>query len=515
MACLTPLDKALLLLRRAVTPANANTTTDSSASTLLLNANPPASTDPDAPVSSTGTQSLPTTFSSPTSLSSTAPSLSSASALSLASQPAMSSPSDLGSDPLLLQTATASTLSSSRSNFSSDSQSQSSETSSFAESSDFSSAAPSSQAFSSSEALLSFSSSGASLSASASSLTSSSQFLSSAFLLLAPSSSSFELSSTVPSSSFPSFSSVAPSTRSSSSPVSRSTLQPSSTSSSSSLSSSSLQKSQTSSFVPYTSTLSVSPDTTITTLITVPTAAQDITSSDNHQSTAQKNSKLIGGLVGSIGGTIVIGSLVLLFLFLKKRKRSSYTNQSPDFNDDTSGEDGYNDKFGFKKLLGSKNTANTLGAGAAAAEHDRNARGFQTGPFAEPVDDDFQYRGVTNSNNLDSIFRSTATNSTGPNSGQISARVGHSRYGSVANHMSTMPENRGNYDSTNEYGSAAAADSYGHSREHSDDTEGGFHPSDYEIYDEELPLPHINRNSDVFGNEVHSNNLRSRFTEEI
>lgn len=504
MAGLTPIDKALLLLRRAVPPTNA--TADPSASPLLENIQNPQTTDLSA--SSTGSSSLPTTFSSPAAPSSPAPLLSSAKALSLVSRTAMSSasPSTSALDPLLLQTSTASTVSSSElSEFSSASLALSS----FAESSSFSSATPSSLEASSSE----FS---ASLLLSLSQVLLA-QFSSSAFLLAITSSSIASSSSAAPSSSFPSFSSSLASSTLSSSSQARSTLQPSSTSSSlTSLRSSSQATLHTSSFVPFTSTLSVSPDTTITTLITVPTAAQaDTSNSDSHQTTAQKNSKLIGGLVGSIGGTIVIGSLVVLFLFLKKRKQSSYTNQSPDFNDDTSGEDGYNDKFGFRKLLGSKNTANTLGAGTAATDFERNTRGVHPGPFVEPADDDFQYRGVTNSNNLDSIFRSTATNSTGPNSGQASARVGHSRYGSVANPMSTMPENRGYYDSTNEYSSGGAADTFGHSREHSDDTEGGFHPSDYEIYDEELPLPRVHRPSDVFGTEVHSNNLRSRFTEEI
>lgn len=183
--------------------------------------------------------------------------------------------------------------------------------------------------------------------------------------------------------------------------------------------------------------------------------------------------------MGSIGGTIVIGCLVVLFLFLKKRKRQ-ITNQSPDFNggdatnrlgagddeEDTSLED-KNDhifhdspngnmqrsKLGWLTSIFSKNNngaghasdankAAITGSGAVAGmagvgamsgaggsntfkrlrnnnDDLENQTGYgaaahtnrDDGADVGADDDGFAYRGVTNANNLDSIFRSNGNTS--------------------------------------------------------------------------------------------------------
>lgn len=189
----------------------------------------------------------------------------------------------------------------------------------------------------------------------------------------------------------------------------------------------------------------MSPDTTITTLVTVPTAAS---SNSDNQSVGEKNGKVIGGVVGAVGGTIVIAACVLLFLFLKKRK-DTFVNQSPDFNDDLMSDD-LNDKagenaiggigtgaaaaggagaglFGFKRLFGKRRSGGGL-TGFSDLEHGAAAGAAGGGGAGDPdtSSDDFVYRGVTNNNNLDSVFKTLATN-TGQNS---SAR--HSRYNLIA-----------------------------------------------------------------------------------
>lgn len=182
------------------------------------------------------------------------------------------------------------------------------------------------------------------------------------------------------------------------------------------------------------STISVLPDTTITTLVTVPTAASS-TSSNNGSGVSPKNAKLIGGLVGSIGGTIVIGALVVLFLVLK-RKRSNVTNQLPDFANDSrelldKGPVEKGPSGGFRKIFGSKVSASG-GVNQLDLEKDYSA---------VALDDDFAYRGVSNSNNLDSVFRSSAATSapiSGP--GSSSASRPHSRYNSTGNALYLMKE---------------------------------------------------------------------------
>lgn len=232
---------------------------------------------------------------------------------------------------------------------------------------------------------------------------------------------------------------------------------------SSALHSITLFTSESSEYAGYYSTVSVLPDTTITSLVAVPTSADN---SGSGGGTSQRNAKFIGGLVGSIGGTILIGSLVVLFLFLKKR-RSRVTNHSPDFADDTSGDS--NEKSGFKKLFG-------IGAGGAAGaatvdsyndlEKHLESRAALSDPFlgggvgghnnaAHDTSDDFAYRGVSNSNNLDSIFHGSGT-ATGGNSNDGTGGLnlssasnrgpGHSRMNSDVNRMDTMPEDSYDYD---------------------------------------------------------------------
>lgn len=134
-------------------------------------------------------------------------------------------------------------------------------------------------------------------------------------------------------------------------------------------------------------------------------------------------------MVGSIGGTIVIGALVVIFLILK-RKRSNGPNQLPDFADD-SRELLDKGPGGFKKIFGSK--APTYG-GVHLTDLEKE--------YPVGLDDDFAYRGVSNSNNLDSVFRSSAGTSapiSGPGSSSASTKH-HSRYNSTVNPLFTMAE---------------------------------------------------------------------------
>lgn len=325
------------------------------------------------------------------------------------------------------------------------------------------------------------------------------------------SSSEFSLSSSLSSSLSLSLSSSLSSSETTSEPESSSS---SSSATSSELHSITLFTSDSSEYAGYYSTVSVLPDTTITTLVAVPTSADN---SDSGGGTSQRNAKLIGGLVGSIGGTILIGSLVVLFLFLKKR-RSRVTNHSPDFADDTSGDS--NEKSGFKKLFG-------IGAGGAAGaatvdsyndlEKHLESRAAVSDPFlgggvgghnnaAHDTSDDFAYRGVSNSNNLDSIFHGSGT-ATGGNSNDGTGGLnlssasnrgpGHSRMNSDVNRMDTMPEH--SYDYDQKYALMGAT----HVRERLSEFE-----------DEDLFFQAHNH-APLLEGENHSNNSRLRFFEEI
>lgn len=178
----------------------------------------------------------------------------------------------------------------------------------------------------------------------------------------------------------------------------------------------------------------------------------------------------------------------------------------------------------LERQINDRAGVNTAGAGVGAS-----------GPFSSSEEDGFQYRGITNSNNLDSVFRLPG-NSTGQNSGATSGNV--STKGGLTNStrfssnggLSTMhedyydssPFDQGNntgYGSTGATraagaGAGTAGAAYGHSRGDSEDSvDAGFNPSDYDIDEDDEFLP-VNRGV-IFGTENHSNNSKSRFTEEI
>lgn len=316
----------------------------------------------------------------------------------------------------------------------------------------------------------------------------------------------------------------------------------------------------------------VRPDTTITTVVAVPTSA---TIQENTQSTAERNSKLIGGLVGSIGGTILIGCVVVLFLFLKKRKRNNLTNQSPDFNDDSLdstklSQDNSNLKFGFGKfwkrldnqnnnqdkqmeyvgnpaIFGNRNlnhfdssgdlpvdpsVTGITGAGAATAavagsginnglSRGSGSKNSKSNTFDierqlnanygtihdDDSNPDFVYRGVANSNNLDSVFRSSQNTSRGSSGGGVGSSAG-------------LTPNRNSR--INSFGNPLAyPDDFNFNEEPYHNDRNSPYPNDSEDSDDEHisiyndliePNP---RASNIFGDEEVSNNSRSRFTEEI
>lgn len=228
--------------------------------------------------------------------------------------------------------------------------------------------------------------------------------------------------------------------------------------------------------------------TTITTYITVPSAApNDDSESSSGGGGSNNNAKLIGGLVGSIGGTIVIGSLVLLFLYLRRRNRNSLKNQNPDFNDG-SDDESLKKGGGFKKLFGSKGIS------------EADMKTFDHVQAPDDAEGDYAYRGVTNSN-LDSVFKSSATNS-GSNTvyygstaagstGQNSTR--HSRYNSMAYPQAfDEDEEQFNFGNVN----------------HTRDSSGDLEPDEY------LSHENLLQENPIFGDGT-SNNSRSRFTEEI
>lgn len=266
-----------------------------------------------------------------------------------------------------------------------------------------------------------------------------------------------------------------------------------------------------------------------------------------------------------------------MFLFLKKRKRSNLTNQSPDFNDGHPGnphdqdeddlldrshdDDGmkYN-KFGFAKLFGSKSGSkaasnnNLLGLGSGLTGYkgildlERQSdfgtngsggygaaigAGAVAGSASVDTNDDFVYRGVTNSNNLDSVFRSSET------SRGTSSFMGKSATGSTTNsstfggrtrlnsfaHPLASPE-QFNFNEHHEYTGLAygehGSDDYlpakdQGSSDYDNDTDSEFNPSDYD--DGGLPGAGTIIEPDrgqIFGNQDHgSNNSQSRFAEDI
>lgn len=235
---------------------------------------------------------------------------------------------------------------------------------------------------------------------------------------------------------------------------------------------------------------------------------------------SERNGKIIGGVVGAVGGAVLIGVLALL-LFLKKRNKK-VTNQLPDFADEALSSD--NEKSsGFFKLFGAKNGPVNGGGGVSTyngLENQVNVKSAAVGAGAAAAagtggDSDFEYRGVTNSNNLDSIFRSTATNtgynSSGPNSAAETPRQGHSRYNSMIIPMGVMHEGELQDPEVDVYGTREAPYPTQEDEVHSilmgSDRSSGYATDDDFLFHEN---PH-----DYLTEELHSNNSRLRFTEDL
>lgn len=240
------------------------------------------------------------------------------------------------------------------------------------------------------------------------------------------------------------------------------------------------------------------PDKTLTTLVAVPTTAHESSSSGSNDG---RNAKLIGGLVGSIGGTLFIGAMVVLFLFLRRR-RSRVTNHSPDFVDDTLAEES-NEKLGFRKLFGSKHGSTNVGGVAGYNDLERNGDPFtgNTGNGRD-LDDDFAYRGVSNSNNLDSVFHGSGNNSGGNPSapGSEPNTNHHSRMNSngPGYPLGAMPEAEHSPDSFDEDFSPPRNNRF-----------SGFEEDYDDLYFQE------HTHAPLLTEESHSNNSRLRFFEEI
>ncbi|RKP30085.1 hypothetical protein METBISCDRAFT_27725 [Metschnikowia bicuspidata] len=247
------------------------------------------------------------------------------------------------------------------------------------------------------------------------------------------------------------------------------------------------------------------PDTTITTLVTVPTVAEANAAARN---SGAQTGKLVGGIIGGIGGCLVVGALA--FLFLLWRRRGRVVNPLPDFADDNL--EGNRKKFGFKKLFGTNDTppVGTRGiSGFNDLENQFNVKSAALGAAGDTqygshdADTGFKYRGVSSSNNLESVFRSGSNS--GLNSGGLNSSTGstcqpHMRYDAmVLPPMEPMAEG----DAGEEFSS--------------------FHDETPELSDQDRSLDFdyaddIMLRADrlpIFGGDHHSNNSRLRFTEEI
>lgn len=175
----------------------------------------------------------------------------------------------------------------------------------------------------------------------------------------------------------------------------------------------------TSSFTPHSTTYTLH-DRTITTFVT----SEPTASSSPGGSKSLSSPKIIGGVVGSVGGVIVIGALVVLLLFLRRRGRKT-TNPVPNFSETTSDTDG--EKFGFKLPFTKRSSGGANGALAGMDDIQRQVdQRANSAQSAYPGDEsgDFAYRGVTNSHNLESVFRPSATNSSGANTAAATSRFG-------------------------------------------------------------------------------------------
>ncbi|SGZ49154.1 CIC11C00000003539 [Sungouiella intermedia] len=199
-----------------------------------------------------------------------------------------------------------------------------------------------------------------------------------------------------------------------------------------------------------------------------------------------------------------------------KKRRSKVTNQLPDFADDSTAD--LNEKLGggFRKIFGSKATS-TSGPLTGYRDLEGQPAVAPAGAgYPQDTDEDFEYRGVSNSNNLDSVFRSSGTN-TGMNSGGQNSSTGsvkqQSRLNSVYNPMSTMHEGAAEESKDNvfQYPSEIVPEDQLHNL--SSETEHD-RSSEFELEDElffNRQPNHLWQNQ----GEDHSNNSRLRFTEEI
>lgn len=254
----------------------------------------------------------------------------------------------------------------------------------------------------------------------------------------------------------------------------------------------------------YYSTVSVGHDTTITTLVAIPTSAA---ASDLSSTTTERNGKIIGGVVGAVGGAVLIGGLAVL-LYLKKRN-AKVTNQLPDFVDTASTS--LPAPGGFRKLFGARSSSRLMLGFAADPE---KGQPFPPATYGtDGNDDDFEYRGVSNYNNLDPVFRSGANLAPSPRehtwdgsqTGTGAATpFSHSRYNSVALRMEPVSE---------AYGPGAVEIVAEAPYPDEDVTPSVTDDSSYMSHgDESLLDPHLAR---VFRNEHHSNASRLRFTEDL
>lgn len=232
----------------------------------------------------------------------------------------------------------------------------------------------------------------------------------------------------------------------------------------------------------YTLTI-ISPDSTVVQVVSLPLS----TTNDLQHSTSLRNAKLIGGLVGLIGGVLVIGLCVVMFIILKRR-RNRVANQLPDFHDslsleekgfkklfsnpeDADMEHGYTDSVaagGYGAAGFSRGASNLYRPAAASASASGYGNGHSNPPY--PEDDEYVYRGVANLN-LDLVFRGPSTKSTSRDSNK---------------YLFEDPR-----DST---------------------TDDDF---DFNDYDDDLITTPPRQQHSVFGNLNGSNNSQSRFHEEI
>jgi hypothetical protein len=227
------------------------------------------------------------------------------------------------------------------------------------------------------------------------------------------------------------------------------------------------------------------------------------------------------------------------------------TNQSPDFNDDSTASMKNSDssRFEFKKLWGGGHSSNQemsqSGGNIFAEEHPfqnnnllTNSPGFSgesgtlvggtsgmiagssqdskisqplnkytanANPYINPNDDnsDFVYRGVSNNNNLESVFRSSKNTSRG-SSGSGKGLSG------VTPKRTSMVHSMGH--------PLLPTEEFDFNEVHENDLGNQHHPFHDESSDEDGTSQYddlIDPQRPTFTREVNSNNSQSRFTEEI